>query len=261
MDPLILKMIESNLHVDSRNRDNWRLKFGLISPTVCDFSKEFHRMSPDGVEFCVVTTEVREINREDLSKSREQRYQAARLLDEWEADCIIAAGGPVSTLEGVTAERELIDDLQSELEAEFSTMVESQISGFRELDAESLIVVTPFTEKRDQETKEYLENSGFDVIAIGGPRLSKVNSMSNSDTNAAYRSAVTLANQVDEEFDATYIPCIPWGSVESIEAIEEDTGRPVVMSAQAQLWNGLSMAGLNPEIKGYGQLMETLMNK
>ena len=58
----------------------------------------------------------------------------------------------------------------------------------------------------------------------------------------------------DADIDAVYVACSPFGSVEYIEHIERDTGLPVVMSAQAQLWKAFRMGGVSPDPAGRGQL-------
>jgi maleate isomerase len=61
--------------------------------------------------------------------------------------------------------------------------------------------------------------------------------------------------EVDQpEADAIFISCGALRSVEIIDALEERTGKPVVTSNQAMLWDCLRLAGVNDRMDGLGRL-------
>jgi len=65
----------------------------------------------------------------------------------------------------------------------------------------------------------------------------------------------TPGAEVDQpEADAIFISCGALRSVEIIDALEERTGKPVVTSNQAMLWDCLRLAGVNDRMDGLGRL-------
>ena len=179
------------------------------------------------------------------------------MLDDWGVDCIVAGGGPVSTLEGAAAEDELAEEIQAEVSVPFTTSLKAQVDALRAMDAESLVVVTPFPADRDEETKAYLEERGFDVAAIGGVDLPQPGLVRNLPKSTAYQCAKELVAETDERFDTVYVGCSPFGSIEHIDRMERDLDCPVMLSAQAQMWKAFSFGGVSPDPEGRGHLFES----
>ena len=64
-----------------------------------------------------------------------------------------------------------------------------------------------------------------------------------------------MARQVDKpESEAIFISCTNLHTIELIEKLECDLGKPVITSNQATMWNLLRMAGIQDKLPGYGQL-------
>lgn len=236
--------------------DGWRLKVGKINPTTCDYPNNYTALAPPGVKMVATSSGAASFDRGDMADARARRREAAEMLDEWGVDCIVAGGGPVSTLEGADAEDSLIEEVQAAVSVPFTTSLAAQVAALEALGAESLLAVTPFPEERDGETRRYLEERGFEVPVIGGVDLPRPSEVRDLPPTVAYQCATALADRTDAAFDTVYVACSPFGSVEYIEHIERDTGRPVVMSAQAQMWKAFRMGGISPDPTGRGQLFE-----
>jgi maleate isomerase len=236
--------------------DGWRMKIGKINPTTVDYPDNNTKIIPEGVKIVAASSGASSFDRSNMSKAREKRRETAQMLDEWGVDCIIAGGGPVSTLEGAEAEDQLVDDIQAEVDVPFTTSLKAQVAALREIGAESLLAITPFPDERDEETKAYLEERGFDVATIGGVDLPKPGDVRNLPATTSYQCAKQLASEVDEEFDTIYVGCSPFGSIEHIERMERDTGYPVILSAQAQMWKAFQLGGIHPDPEGLGSLFE-----
>jgi len=57
------------------------------------------------------------------------------------------------------------------------------------------------------------------------------------------------------EADAIFISCGGLRSLEIIDALEQEVGKPVVASNQATFWDTIRLAGIDDKIEGYGQLL------
>lgn len=238
--------------------DGWRLKFGRVAPTVVGYPNDVSRLLPEGAKVVAVTAGATSFDAESMAGARERRRAAVRRLDEWGVDCVVAAGGPVATLEGSEAEASFVDEMRAETGVPFATSLGAQVDALEALGARSLLAVTPFPPERDAEMRAFLEDRGFDVVAVGGPKFAEPGATRDLPRSASYRHARALAAAVEEEFDAVYVACTPFGSVDHIAAIEADLGVPAVFSAQAQVWKACRMAGVSPDIEGYGRLFETV---
>ncbi len=73
-------------------------------------------------------------------------------------------------------------------------------------------------------------------------------------------SAYNLAKEVYQEapeVDGIYISCARIPTVDAIELLEEETGKPVFTSVQSVVWAALKALNLKAN-KGYGRLLATL---
>ena len=246
------------MDVNTKHRvDGWRMNIGKINPTTTDYPNNYTKIAPEGVKIVAGSTGASSFDRSNMSKARQRRREAAQMLDEWGVDCIVAGGGPVSTLEGADAEDQLVENIQAEISVPFTTSLKTQVAALREVDAESLLAVTPFPPDRDEETKAYLEERDFDVAAIGGVDLPQPGDVRNLPPTTAYQCAKQLAAQTDTAFDTVYVACSPFGSIDHVDLMERDLGCTVVLSAQAQMWKAFNLGGIQPDPDGFGSLFET----
>lgn len=236
--------------------DGWRLKLGRVAPTTVGYPNDISRLLPEGAKVVATPAGARSFGEESMGDARARRRDAIHEIDDWGVDCIVAAGGPVATLGGADGENRFVEEIRESVSVPFTTSLGAQIEALRSLDATALLVVTPFPPERDAETREYLEAHGFDVVATGGPDLEIPSSTRDLHPSASYQYATALAEETDEHFDAVYVACRPFGSVEHVERLEADVGRPAVISSQAQVWWAFEATGIDPELSGYGQLFD-----
>jgi len=101
--------------------------------------------------------------------------------------------------------------------------------------------------------KSFLEDHGFEVLGMKGLGLVSNLDIGKEPPSTAYR----LAREVFRpEADAVFISCTNFRTIEVIEALEADLGKPVVTSNQASLWKALRVGGIREKIFGYGSLLE-----
>jgi maleate cis-trans isomerase len=72
-------------------------------------------------------------------------------------------------------------------------------------------------------------------------------------------TAYDLAMKVNRaEADTIALSCTNWQTMDAIERIERDTGKPVVSTTQATIWAALRAIGHTEPISGYGRLLREL---
>jgi maleate cis-trans isomerase len=72
-------------------------------------------------------------------------------------------------------------------------------------------------------------------------------------------TAYDLARQVDrQDAEAIVLACTNWQTMDAIERIERDAGKPVISTTQASIWAALRIIGHTQPIAGYGRLLREL---
>ncbi len=59
----------------------------------------------------------------------------------------------------------------------------------------------------------------------------------------------------NDSAEAYFLSCANIQSIDVIEVLERDLGKPVVTSNQAAIWCSLRMAGIRDDVRGLGALL------
>ena len=122
-----------------------------------------------------------------------------------------------------------------------------------ELGVTKIAVCTPYPEELNERLRSFYTAAGFDIVSF----ISEDGGIPQDSAADAREVALRLAMGVDRpEAEAIFISCTAFeGAGESIDLIEELTGKPVVTSNQATFWACLRALGVNEHIPGGGRLM------
>jgi len=119
------------------------------------------------------------------------------------------------------------------------------------LGLKSVAIASPYPERTNRLLADYLEYVGLEVVSQKGL---DVECPAFLPPEAAYRLALE-ANC--EAADGILISCTNFRTMEVIEKIEQDIGKPVVSSNTASLWKLLRLAGAKESVRGAGRLFGT----
>ena len=90
------------------------------------------------------------------------------------------------------------------------------------------------------------------MLACDGLDLVDNNIIVHLSPNVLYR----LAKSVDRpDAEGIFLSCTGLDTLDMIEALEQDIGKPVITSNQASFWMAFRMAGVGESIPGYGRLL------
>jgi len=99
--------------------------------------------------------------------------------------------------------------------------------------------------------KRHLETCGIEVVNSG--HLADVRNIYEETSERAY----AIARQVDRpNADLIFLSGVGMPTLDALQSLEDDTGKPVVSAASAMMWHALRTAGVRCSIKGYGKLLE-----
>ena len=124
------------------------------------------------------------------------------------------------------------------------------VSALERLKIRKLALGTPYSAEVTLQGKAHLEEHGLEVV-----RFDNLKGVENIyDTTAEH--AYTLARSVDVEgADAVFLSGTGMPTVNVLELLEQDLGKPVISSASAMMWHALRLAGVGQPIEGYGRLL------
>jgi maleate isomerase len=237
----------------------WRTRIGILvppgNPTVepemaalapRGVSVHFSRMMASGHTGSLEGQEAR--NLEQLAGLD----QTVGLLALVKPQVVVLAHTATSYTLGVDAERELIARMEERFGFRFITAFGSVVAALRHLGISRVALGTPYGADTTLRGKALLETHGFEVPSFGN--LANVKNIYDETNERAYG----IGRQVDHvEAQAVFISGVGMPTIEAIESLECDIGKPVISAASAMMWHALRIAGVNAAIGGYGKLLRS----
>lgn len=233
----------------------WRAKIGRISPSPETVGcEEWRRALPDGVCLVETRTLLHDVTVEGLAETVKQVERAALELASAEVDVILQAGTAIAFFRGFGHDRELSQRIAASTGIKATTSLTAVVAALRQLGIERPAIATSYLADIDARLVDVLEQSGFKVAAIRGMGLKRSIDMGKVLPDATYELAKQAARSAPDA-DGILISCGNLRSFEAIEALEKDTGLPVVTSNQAGLWQAMRMVGVNEHLPNLGKLL------
>ncbi len=236
----------------------WRARFGLLQPSMVSDTNpfEFYSMAPPGVQLVLTSLGIAD------GGPREEAYDRAiagietpiRRLLARTVDVIVQAGVPPIVNKGWGFEDELRARVAQWTDVPFASDVGCCIAAMQALGMRRIAMLV--SETMQQSFAEYVGHAGIDVVAAGSVRDPAGQEPGTLPLSVPYRAAVALHRSAPDA-DGVWIPIAARPSVGMIEDLERAIGVPVVTSAQAMMWQGLSLVGVAPgEVVGFGRLFQ-----
>ncbi len=133
-----------------------------------------------------------------------------------------------------------------------TSLITGVIRALRKIEAKRIVVGTPYLDEVNTLEKTYLEKAGFEVVDIQGLNLERDSDMVRVTPEFICEFAQSI-NRPDA--DTIFISCGALRTLDVVADIEERTGKPVICSNQAMIWDTLRLAGIDDRIGRYGKLL------
>ncbi|RLF84478.1 maleate cis-trans isomerase [Thermococci archaeon] len=230
----------------------WRGRIGLIVPSSnTTMEMELHSALPEGVSLHTARMPLRNVTEEELLAMSGLALESARLLKDADVDLILYGCTSGSFIGGREFDKELSMKIEDEVNLPVVTTSTAIVEALKILDAQQILVVTPYTDEINQREREFLEANELEVIDIRGLGIVDNTKIGRLDPYEAYRMIKALFT---DEADAVFISCTNFRTFEIIELLEDDFGIPVVTSNQASLWLALRELDVGEKISWLGRL-------
>ena len=252
----------------------WRARIGVIvtSPnTVCE--QELSCMAPTGVSIHAarmfhppgrpptLTDLLRSAkatgtapDRDALLQANENLPQVASSMRHLKPDLVVFGHTLGSMITGPEYNDELTRVLEEASGCPALTTATAAVIALKVLNVQKLSVATPYLPELTQVEKQYLEEAipGLQIVKELSLDIETPLAVGKLEPSSAYRAA----KQADDDAaEAVFLSGTNWRTIEVIESLEQDLGKPVITANQATMWRALRILGIGG-VKGYGKLFD-----
>jgi maleate isomerase len=241
----------------------WRGRLGLIlgTPnTVCE--PEFARMVPEGVSVHGARMDagpgdgrpVPEYDSpETMHETEGEVHRLAWTLKALQPSIIVFTHTVASMGDGPAFDRRITEVMAERSGRPALTSATALVEALRVLGVHKVAAADPFPRPAlGQIVRRYLEHaeSGFEVVNDATARGKDPNFITNMPPGVAYQ----VGRQADHpQAEAIVLAGNVWRTMEIIEPLEQDLGKPVISANQATVWAALKRLGIGG-VTGFGSL-------
>ncbi|MDB6141928.1 MAG: hypothetical protein JWP80_972 [Pseudomonas sp.] len=235
----------------------WRARLGfLIPPGNPTVEPEMQTLAPPGVSLHF--TRMSASGPAGTHEGQEERNRTqvdsiescSTLLAMVAPQVIVMAHTATSYTLGRTAEAQLVERIERLSGTRFITAFGSVLAAFEHLNVRRIAYATPYNEVTTLQGKRHLEAHGIEVVSHG--QLANVRNIYEENDERAY----AIARAVDRpDAEAVFLSGVGMPTLDALQALENDLGKPVISAASAMMWNALRVAGVHHAQPGYGRLL------
>lgn len=132
-----------------------------------------------------------------------------------------------------------------------TTVMTGVVRALAAVGATTISVATPYPDQVNSVVHGFLSSYGFEIAEFQGLNLQR-----NTDIDCVSLDFLKdYVRSVDRpQSDAVLICCGALRALEIVPALEEELGKPVIVSNQAMMWDCLRLAGIADHVPGAGRL-------
>jgi maleate isomerase len=238
--------IERNPRLDGR-------RVGLIIPSVnTTIEPELAWIAPAGISFHAARVMLRETTPEGLRAMNADVGAASALIASITPDVVAYACTSGSFLEGSAGLARQIAEIGAVVGCPVVATSAALVDGLAAVGAKRVALATPYLDAVNRIERRFLEENGYDVVAVEGLGLS-----GKAIREVQPDAVIDLVRRTDRaEADAIFVSCTDFRALEVAGELERALGKPVLTSNQVTLWAILRALGTPPSIPGFGRLLE-----
>jgi maleate isomerase len=235
----------------------WRARIGfLVPPGNPTVEPEMAELTPPGVSLHFTRMSAEgpagtHAGQEERNRSQVESIPACvRLLSMVGPSVIVLAHTATSYTLGEAREAALVTAMEALGNARFVTAFGGVLAAFKALGVRRIAYATPYSADMTALGRLHLEKCGVTVVNSG--HLDNVRNIYEENSERAY----AIARQVDHpDAEAIFLSGVGMPTLDALQVLEDDTGKPVISAASAMMWHALRTAGIRHQFSGYGRLL------
>ncbi|HEX4274382.1 MAG TPA: hypothetical protein VHZ74_03455 [Bryobacteraceae bacterium] len=232
------------------------LIFPAANPTL---PLDARALYPKGVRFLTAGVDAGHTLPESLSAWSERIKPAARRLVGEGASAIVIMAPAVSFYRGNAFNQILSDQVAHETGVPSITASTAAVEGLRSVRARRVAVATVYTQEISLHLQGFLEESGFEVVAVRGlgvERFEESPAATEGITGEDFMQFCVKVRESRPEADALLICGGHVPTLAAIVPMEKRCQIPVVSATPHSLRAGVKLAGGNWKVAGFGTLLD-----
>jgi len=183
---------------------------------------------------------------ESLKRLVDDIPDAVARVGEAEPDIVIFGCTSGSLLEGTKWNEAIIGKMSNTENTLVTTTSNAVTEALKVMQLTDIAVGTPYTDAVNRKLVEYLSEMGIRVT-----RIDSVPYQEGRSKSAAYRLAKSLDGP---DIKGIFISCTDFRTIDVLDQLETELGKPVISSNQASLWSCLRLGGVKEKVSGFGSL-------
>jgi arylmalonate decarboxylase len=184
-------------------------------------------------------------------KFQDRMVPAAETLQKQGAQAILLLGTSVTFYKGAAYNQSIADSIHRATGLPATTMSSAIVEGLKAVGGRRLAVATGYIDEVNEQFRVFLQESGFEVVALKGLGLLTPSAMSPQNLGSFAESVYDTAPTAD----AVVMAFASTRSLETIVAVERRCGVPVISARPHAFWAGIRLLGLKGTAAGFGTLL------
>lgn len=233
-----------------------QLVVGLVTPSgEAAVPSEAPELYPD-VEFLTAGVGVQSLTPAGYDAAVIHIVDRAKELAERGAAVVGLSGTSLTFYRGSAFHEELKERARAAAGRPVTSMSTGIVEGLQAFGARRVAVGTAYSDVVNERLRQYLTDSGFEVLSMEGLGLidfGAPSKVTGDEIVALGERAVEAASGAQP--DALLLSCGGLKTLDVTAELEEKCGVPVVSSRPAFLWSVMRLAGRTAPIPGYGRLL------
>ena len=177
---------------------------------------------------------------------------ASEMLAESKCDVIVLQCTGTSMSGGVDGEKNVMAAMEKATGIPALSAASSLTAAFEALKIRKMVFLSESTQPGHDKKVRFLKEAGFDLLADKAVSLPNSDAYCTAPPQLWFDETVALRR---DDADAYFISCANIHSIDVIEKLEKELGKPVITSNQAAIWAALRRVGLKDAVPGLGHLL------
>jgi len=231
-------------------------RIGLFVPSSnTTIEPEFYRALPAHVTLHAARLYLTQIATDSIENVVGDIEAQARNLASADVDVLVLGATAPSFLKGLGYDKEVTRRIEQASGKPATTTSTALVNALQALGIARVALGAAYDDQVNSIAKGFLEANGFEVVRAKG--LGLVDNLVVGRLDGS--SARELAREIDSpQAQAIVLACTNWRTMDVLEQLEQELGKPVLSTTQVSIWAALRMIGETGPIEGYGQLLRRI---
>jgi maleate isomerase len=150
----------------------------------------------------------------------------------------------------------IVRDVEAAAKVKATTSIRAGMEALRHVGARRIAIASPYPKRHNDALTAHLTTNGFEVVRAEGMDLpfKEMQNLPPADIRQFAGSVLTAA----KDCEALYLPCPQWQAAQTVEELEQDSGKLVIAYTHACFFVAFKTMGVTDSIRGHGRLLASL---